>query len=436
MSGKGFIFDLNKCVGCHACVVACQIENVATGAMVWREVSSSNRFQHPGIPLFNLSMACNHCRDAPCLENCPALAYSQDRDTKAILHNPSYCIGCKYCTWVCPYDAPKFNAAKGIIEKCTLCHVRIGNGMDPACVIACPTGALSFGAIMLSPSNIPGFPEVGIRPAIQITPLRTSKPPRHSLHLKPKEKELYSNLSGPRQPTKVSLKHEWALALFTIMASLQFSYLFAAFTGHLPLFPRTFITAGIMGFLLSSMHLGHKTRAWRSVLNIRRSWLSREILGYAIFLLTGTAWLLYPRLDALGIISLMAGSICLWSIDRVYHEVQQVNRWKFHSAEVLFFTTILFIAVLTSNHWAFFLTLGIKLLLYLKRKIVFCSLGWRYRPVLTAFRIISGIALPWIIVMLPGISLSNILVLCFILAGELTDRFEFYLEMEVVIPNQ
>ena len=436
MSGKGFIFDLNKCVGCHACVVACQIENVATGAMVWREVSSSNRLQHPGIPLFNLSLACNHCADAPCLINCPALAYSRDPETRAILHNPAHCIGCKYCTWVCPYDAPKFNAAKGIIEKCTLCHVRIGNGMKPACAIACPTGALSFGEIGLSPNNIPGFPEVGIRPAIQITPLRNSKPPRHGLHLDQKEKERYSKLSGPRQGTKVSLKREWALALFTLLASFQFSYLFAAFVGHLPLYPWIFIIAGIMGFLLSSLHLGRKTRAWRSVLNIRRSWLSREILGFALFMLTGTAWLLYPHLDVLGIISLMAGSICLWSIDRVYHEVQQVNRWHFHSAEVLFFTAFLFIALLTSNHWAFFFILGIKLFLYLKRKIEFYTHGWSFRPALTAFRIISGIALPWILVLLPGISLSNILILCLILAGELTDRFEFYLEMEVVIPNQ
>ena len=69
---KGFIFDLNKCVGCHACVVACQIENGKEQHQPWREISTFNSFQHPEFPVFHYSMACNHCDDAPCLNSCPA----------------------------------------------------------------------------------------------------------------------------------------------------------------------------------------------------------------------------------------------------------------------------------------------------------------------------------------------------------------------------
>ncbi|HKK80676.1 MAG TPA: 4Fe-4S dicluster domain-containing protein, partial [Prolixibacteraceae bacterium] len=120
-----FIYDYNKCVGCHACVVACTNENGFQSPETWRNIHSSNSIHYPQLPLFYLSLACNHCDDAPCLQNCPAHAYSRDEKTGAVIHHPEKCMGCKYCTWACPYDAPKFNPKEGIIEKCTFCNHRI-----------------------------------------------------------------------------------------------------------------------------------------------------------------------------------------------------------------------------------------------------------------------------------------------------------------------
>jgi len=105
---NGFIFDLNKCVGCHACGVACKIENGKEQHHPWREISTFNSFQHPQLPVFHYSMACNHCEDAPCMISCPALAYSKDDNLNTITFNADKCIGCTYCTWACPYDAPKY----------------------------------------------------------------------------------------------------------------------------------------------------------------------------------------------------------------------------------------------------------------------------------------------------------------------------------------
>ena len=114
---KAFVFDLNRCTGCNACEIACKIENELPPGMSWREVVTFNESRLPGVPLFSLSLACNHCLDAPCKEKCPALAYSKDERTGAVTVNPSLCMGCKYCQWVCPYDAPKFNATAGVVEK-------------------------------------------------------------------------------------------------------------------------------------------------------------------------------------------------------------------------------------------------------------------------------------------------------------------------------
>jgi Fe-S-cluster-containing dehydrogenase component len=139
-----FIFDQNKCVGCHACVVACMNENGFQSPDQWRNIHQSQEFHFPSLPLFYLSLACNHCEDAPCLKNCPALAYSRDEKTGAVIHHPEKCIGCKYCTWACPYDAPKFNSKTGIVEKCTFCNHRIEENLKPACANLCPVGALDF----------------------------------------------------------------------------------------------------------------------------------------------------------------------------------------------------------------------------------------------------------------------------------------------------
>jgi len=137
-----FTFDPNKCVGCGACTVACMNENGFQYFGSWRSVDSSSSF--PELPLFYLSMSCNHCEDAPCMKNCPALAFFRTEKSGAVLVDQDKCIGCKYCTWACPYDAPKFNKNLGVIEKCTFCDHRLEQGIEPACSQLCPTDALGF----------------------------------------------------------------------------------------------------------------------------------------------------------------------------------------------------------------------------------------------------------------------------------------------------
>ncbi len=86
-----------------------------------------------------------------------------------LFFNANKCIGCTYCTWACPYDAPKFVNSIGLVEKCTLCTNRLNEGFKPACANLCPTGALDFGEITSNDQpRIPGFTEKGIDPGNKI----------------------------------------------------------------------------------------------------------------------------------------------------------------------------------------------------------------------------------------------------------------------------
>jgi anaerobic selenocysteine-containing dehydrogenase/Fe-S-cluster-containing dehydrogenase component len=157
---RGFLLDLGRCVGCGACVLACRLENGWTSENPWRRVLPLNLRRHPGGPTYFLSVACHHCERPACLAACPSRAYEQRADG-IVVHHEERCIGCRYCEMACPFGAPKYDALKGVMTKCHLCHHRLDAGERPACVAACPTEALR--AYPEAPSShgsrplIPGF---------------------------------------------------------------------------------------------------------------------------------------------------------------------------------------------------------------------------------------------------------------------------------------
>jgi anaerobic dimethyl sulfoxide reductase subunit B (iron-sulfur subunit) len=137
----GFTLDLATCVGCGACAVACRIENRVPWAGSWRRVIQVNGSRIGGGPTFHLSVACHHCENPPCVVACPSAALVK-RDDGIVLLTSERCIGCRYCEMACPFGAPAFDPVAKVMTKCHLCHHRLDEGLDPACVVACPTGAL------------------------------------------------------------------------------------------------------------------------------------------------------------------------------------------------------------------------------------------------------------------------------------------------------
>lgn len=140
----GFIIDNRKCIGCHACTVACKSEHqVAVGVnRTWVKYIEKGEF--PDTRRLFSVMRCNHCADAPCVEICPVTALYTRSDGIVDFDNRR-CIGCKACTQACPYDALFMEPDNHTAAKCNYCTHRVDIGLEPACVVVCPEHAIISG---------------------------------------------------------------------------------------------------------------------------------------------------------------------------------------------------------------------------------------------------------------------------------------------------
>ena len=167
MNRAGFLLDLGRCVGCGACVVACRIENDLPPDVSWRRVLPLNLDRHPGGPTYHLSVACHHCDNPACLRACPSGAYERRTDGTVVL-NEERCLGCRYCEMACPFGAPSYDEETGLMTKCDFCSERIAVDLPPACIEACPTGALrELPDDLEEDIVVPGFVDpAGCRPSL------------------------------------------------------------------------------------------------------------------------------------------------------------------------------------------------------------------------------------------------------------------------------
>ncbi len=168
MARLGMVIDLKRCIGCNACTLACKQENGTPEGIHYARVITREIGTYPKTRRTFLPVLCNHCDDAPCAQACPSGA-TWIRNDGLVMVEREKCIGCRACAVACPYmnrhfiekellahgygsdglspyEAVKFaEFEEGTMTKCTLCAHRVDQGLEPACVVTCPTDARIFG---------------------------------------------------------------------------------------------------------------------------------------------------------------------------------------------------------------------------------------------------------------------------------------------------
>ena len=202
----GLVIDLDICVGCHACAVNCKEWNSGGHAApltdldpygakpdgVWfNRIHTFEAGEGAAGRTVHFPKSCLHCEQPACVTVCPTGASYKRAADGIVLVDEDKCIGCKLCSWACPYGAREFDTTEGVMKKCTLCIDRIYNetfdpaDRVPACVAACPVGARHFGdlgdpdspvsQLVAAREGYDLMPEMGYKPVNKYLPPRASQ---------------------------------------------------------------------------------------------------------------------------------------------------------------------------------------------------------------------------------------------------------------------
>lgn len=344
-----FHFDMTKCIGCKCCVVACNEQNGNPAGINWRRVGEIEGGHYPYTQRHYLSMGCNHCIEPSCMIGCPVEAYTKDPVTGVVVHNADTCIGCQYCTWNCSYGVPQYNAARGTVGKCDLCHNRLADGDAPACVAACPETALSIEIVNVAQwradfavANAPGLPSA----TDSISTTRVTVPE----DLLPDTDRVDTERIAPEHPhwplVFMLVVTQLAAGAFTTLALLD------SMRVGVGLAVSALVSLVLAGLSLgaSTLHLGRPVHAYRALKGLRTSWLSREVLSLGLFAKAAgmfSAMLLFdmPGRTIVGSATAILGAIGITCSARIYI-VKARPAWNSAYTVAEFFSTALLLGPL------------------------------------------------------------------------------------------
>ncbi len=348
-AGEQYAFevDLDACTGCKACVTACHALNGLDDEESWRSVGTLLGGTPAAPVMHTVTTACHHCVDPGCLNGCPVEAYEKDPATGIVRHLDDQCIGCQYCVLMCPYEVPQYSKRLGIVRKCDMCHSRLAVGEAPACVQACPNGAITIRIV----NQAEVVEEAEVRFALPDAPDATlTLPATRYLTTQSQPTNLKAADHYQLAPAQPHPPLVWMLVLtqlavgtflFDLVARLWLPSVSVKLTSAFAL------AACGLGLFASVTHLGRPLQAWRSFLGWRHSWLSREVLALGAFgavasLLTVANWLSLPPAWVVGLsaATVTAGLAGVFTSVMVYADTGR-EFWELRRTAARFFGTVL-----------------------------------------------------------------------------------------------
>ena len=356
----GFDVDLDACSGCGACVAACHQENRLAPDVVWRRIGSLVGGTESTLPVMQpVTTACHHCLEPACMQGCPAAAYRKDDRTGIVLHIEDHCIGCQYCTLTCPYDVPVYDARRGTVSKCDMCHERLADGVAPACVRACPHEAIRIRIVERD----------DVRAAAQLRNMLPGAPdPSHTLPATTfQTSRRWPANTIPADFFSVRPLHgHWSLVVMLVLTQMSVGGFAAELLLHYfarmmhpaiieavrPVHLVATLLLGLGGMSAALLHLGRPQRAYRAVLGWRHSWLSREIIAFGLFAGTAALYVLLSIVDrdaagwlagmadGLGMAATACGLLAVFTSIMIYVRTRR-PRWRFGRTATDFLLTTL-----------------------------------------------------------------------------------------------
>lgn len=372
----GMVIDLNRCVGCQTCTVACKHTNDTVPGVQWRRVLDVETGEFPNVERVFLVTGCQHCAEPPCVPVCPSGATKQ-REDGLVTMDYDRCIGCASCAVACPYQARTIVHHKefyyagqetiqekavahddrlGVAQKCTFCVEKIDDakelgltpGVDldvtPACSASCIAQAIHFGDFSNPDSNISTLirenssfqmhEELGTDPQIKYL-YETPKVPGRSAGDADNEDEM---LADPSNPLVGKRQTFWDMraAMNFIMGGFGAGLVIVAYLLHLVaglslqhMHQLNVLAAGVIavGLFFVWLKIGRKLRAAYVILRPNSSWMSREVYAVTLMYLLGLIDLFTPH-PALHALTALAALLFLYCQVRILHAAKGIPTWR------------------------------------------------------------------------------------------------------------
>ena len=371
----GMVIDLNRCVGCQTCTIACKHANDTTPGVQWRRVLDVEQGTFPDVERFFLVVGCQHCADPPCVPVCPTGATRQ-REDGLVTMDYDVCIGCANCAVSCPYqartivhDASGYYGAKtrqeqatahperlSVAQKCTFCQDRIETGLErglkpgvdpeatPACSASCIAQAIQFGDFNDAQSHVSQL--VRERPSMQLNADAGTDPQIKYLYTTPAvpgretpvAQDEEERLADPENPLVGPLQKfwDWRAAMNWVFGGtgtgLAIATGIALWGGVLDASraPTLYAAAAVLvsiGLFCVFLKIGRQARFWRAASRPQSSWMSRELYAALVFYPAVLACLIAPGPLAFALASLSAAAF-LWCQAKILHRARGIPAWR------------------------------------------------------------------------------------------------------------
>lgn len=424
-----FIVDPNLCTACNRCAVMCHAVRGKGEAV--RKVFTFNELRHPAAAFFNFTSSCMQCSDAPCANVCPSGALVMDTKSGLTIAEPNLCVGCGACVEVCSFDA-LVRQPDATIWKCDFCY-HDDKLKTPPCVLACPTGALSWRNVDEDHDllHTTGLPKTNLRVRYKFLPLTTSQAGLNQVQVSDTDVEFQRS----RRPKSRRLGNEFPQSLYSLALAAVLAMGFVPLLTEDSDLTMTFPPVAALALVLRFTTFNKPFRALNAFRQGFGSRLSSELWMLLIYFMFNTLTVWFFSESKVAVWSMAGLSAALaWQVSRCPNTLISAFAGLQHSSAMLW-NIVLFTCLLSRWFEMTAFVVLFKLLLFAYRQLRQPDTQFPSGRLTGFVRIVFSLTLPLLLWKYnPPFGVA--LLTGSVLIGEIADRFTFYSNRQFESPTR